>query len=242
MLSRGLSAGLAFQRGLSIVELMVGIAIGLIIVAAASLLMSGQLGENRRLLAETQLQQDLRAASDIITRELRRTGADTESRSLQTLWYPGRTTAVAANSYAEPLTPAAGATASEVGFTYNPGGDEDATFGFKLEGRAIKTLLLAGGWQELTDPRVMTVSSFTIKREPDPVRPNEDIEIVVPCAKRCPVTNDAACWPKLTIRHLTVAIKASAATVPGIDRSIQSKVRLRNDFLRFFAPGQVCPT
>ena len=75
MLSCGSRQRSGSQRGLSIVELMVGIAIGLIIVAAASLLMSGQLNENRRLLAETQLQQDLRAASDIITRELRRIGA-----------------------------------------------------------------------------------------------------------------------------------------------------------------------
>ena len=235
MLRSGSSMGPACQRGLSIVELMVGIAIGLIIVAAASLLMSGQLHENRRLLAETQLQQDLRAASDIITRELRRVGADVEAQSLQSLWFPGRTTAVQENVFAEPLTPLAGAPPStEVLFTYNPGPAANANFGFKLEGGAIKTRLLSAGWQELTDPRVMTVTSFTITRD-------ADTQIQLPCAKRCPVTNDAACWPKLSLRNLSVAITASAAAVPGIDRSIRTRVRLRNDFLRFSAPGLVCP-
>ena len=54
--------------------MMVGIAIGLFIVAGAVALVATQLGENRRMLLETQVQQDLRAAADIITRELRRGG------------------------------------------------------------------------------------------------------------------------------------------------------------------------
>ena len=62
------------MRGLSLVELMVGVAVGLFVVAAAALMASGQLSDNRRLLLETQLQQDLRATVDIVTRELRRTG------------------------------------------------------------------------------------------------------------------------------------------------------------------------
>ena len=238
MLSRGRSAGLVFQRGLSIVELMVGIAIGLIIVAAASLLMSGQLGENRRLLAETQLQQDLRAASDIITRELRRIGADTEIFNLKTLWYPGLVAAVEANFYAEPLTPAAGATASEVSFTYNPGGTGFGLFGYQLVNGGIRTQMAnsvaTGGWQELTDPRVMTVTSLSITRD-------ADTTIQLPCAKPCPITNDAACWPTLNVRNFSVAITARATAVPGIDRSIKTRVRVRNDYLQFSAPLLVCP-
>ena len=62
------------QRGLSIVELMVGIAVGLFVVAAASTLVATQLSDNRRLMLETQVHQDLRAAADIITREVRRSG------------------------------------------------------------------------------------------------------------------------------------------------------------------------
>ena len=54
----------AAQRGLSIVEMMVGIAVGLIVVAAATLMVAGQLADNRRLLLETQVQQDLRASAD----------------------------------------------------------------------------------------------------------------------------------------------------------------------------------
>jgi type IV pilus assembly protein PilW len=38
------------QRGLSIVELMVGVAIGLFVVAGAAMLLSTQLSDNRQLL------------------------------------------------------------------------------------------------------------------------------------------------------------------------------------------------
>ena len=237
MLRSGSSMGPACQRGLSIVELMVGIAIGLIIVAAASLLMSGQLNENRRLLAETQLQQDLRAASDIITRELRRVGADSETQSLKSLWFPGRTTAVEENLLSSPaaIAPPAGAASDAVRFTYNPGNAGVGIFGYELLNGRIRTRMAAGGWQELTDPRVMTVTSFTITRD-------ADTAITVPCAKLCPLTNNAACWPTLNTRNLSVTITASAAAASGIDRSIRTRVRVRNDYLGFSAPGQVCPT
>ncbi len=43
------------QRGLSLVELMVGITDGLFVVAAAATLVANQLSDNRRLLLETQV-------------------------------------------------------------------------------------------------------------------------------------------------------------------------------------------
>ena len=67
-------SGVRAHRGMSLVELMVGITVGLLVVAGASLLVSSQLSENRRLLLETQVQQDLRATADIIARQLRRSG------------------------------------------------------------------------------------------------------------------------------------------------------------------------
>ena len=60
--------------GLSIVELMVGIAISLFIVAGATVMMTSQLGDNRKLLLEAQIQQDMRSAMDMISRDIRRAG------------------------------------------------------------------------------------------------------------------------------------------------------------------------
>lgn len=60
--------------GLSLPELLVGMTLGLLVTAAALALVAMASGEQRRLLAEARLQQDLRAAMDIVTRELRRSG------------------------------------------------------------------------------------------------------------------------------------------------------------------------
>ncbi|MGY4828147.1 PilW family protein [Sphaerotilaceae bacterium SBD11-9] len=62
------------ERGLSIVELMVGLAVGLTVIAAALLALTHHLRENRGLLIEARLMQDLRTATDLIARDLRRAG------------------------------------------------------------------------------------------------------------------------------------------------------------------------
>ena len=62
------------QRGLSMVELMVGVVVGLFVVAGAVKLFTDYLGSNRNLLLQTRINQDLRAAADLIARDLRRGG------------------------------------------------------------------------------------------------------------------------------------------------------------------------
>ena len=74
--------GARSQRGLSLVELMVGIAVGLFVVAGAVMVVTTQLGDNRRLLLDAQLQQDLRATLDIVTREVRRAGGVADATAL----------------------------------------------------------------------------------------------------------------------------------------------------------------
>ncbi|HLL18201.1 MAG TPA: prepilin-type N-terminal cleavage/methylation domain-containing protein, partial [Rubrivivax sp.] len=135
------------QGGLSLVEMMVGIAVGLIVVAGAALLVSSQLGENRRLLLETQLQQDMRAAMDIMSRELRRMGAQREPVALLGLASPD---GAQENSMARLSRTVADETVHSLEFHYQPTlGNDD--FGFKLDGGVVKSKLGASGWQELTD-------------------------------------------------------------------------------------------
>jgi type II secretory pathway pseudopilin PulG len=222
----------SLQGGLSIVELMVGVAIGLVIVAAAALLMTGQLVENRRLLVETQLQQDLRGAADIITRELRRAGAGQETEALDMLWYPG-TPEVRYNSKAAALSVSTGLVTFDYGVDYTPG-----PYGFRLSGSGvIETRLGASGWQDLTDGNVMRVLSFTPALSVASATP-----IQLPCPTLC-ADGTSDCWPKFQVRELSVGITAEAKSDPAVKRSIGSRVRLRNDFVRFADPStnRICP-
>ena len=219
------------QTGLSIVELMVGVAIGLVIVAAAALLMTGQLVENRKLLTETQLQQDLRAAADIVTRELRRAGALLEPSALSTIWFP-ESVAVAHNA----MAPRLAVSMSQVNFDYDPG-FTSGPYGFRLNSGVLQTLIGASGWQDLTDANVMLVRSFTPTLLPVSAGP-----IQLPCPKLCPDAT-SACWPTFQVRELEFTITAEARSDPSVKRSITSRARVRNDYVQFFEPllFRMCP-
>ena len=77
-----------FQQGLSIVELMIGIAIGLVIVAVALFALTHHLRENRSLLVEARLMQDLRTTSELIARDLRRAGELSQEGNTVRFAYP----------------------------------------------------------------------------------------------------------------------------------------------------------
>lgn len=230
------------QCGLSLVELMVGITIGLIVVAAASLLFSGQIVESRRLIAEAQVQQDLRVSADLIARDLRRGGSIGRDAEVQRLvWTLGSTAEPRPNTFSRTLTTPTG----EVSFNYFPEGSGSTitggAFGFRLDTTrgVIETRLVAGGWQDLTDPATMRVTEFTVNRVADSVT-------VVPCPRACP-SGDTACWPSINQRTLEVRVTANHRLFPQIERTHVSRVRLRNEHFEFFnvtlipLGGEVCP-
>jgi prepilin peptidase dependent protein B len=228
------------QRGLSIVELMVGVAIGLFVVAAATMLVSTQLSDNRRLMLETQVQQDLRASADIITRELRRAGHWGKARD--GVWFEGNVAAVRDNPYtaiakADGTEFADGDMSSTVLMSYSRSGGEadengvvDAAeqLGFRLDNGVIQTRLGDAGWQALTDGNTLKVTEFSLTMNRQPIR--------LECSKPCPDPL-VDCRPTLEVRDLRVLIRGEAANDSNVKRSVDSTVRLRNDAI---IPG-TCP-
>lgn len=213
------------QRGLSIVEVMVGVAVGLFVVAAASMVVSSQLSSNRRLLLDTQLQQDLRVSADVVTRELRRAGAMLDTSALRTVWF-------AQESTATPIAVATAASASAVTRDESPtrlvyhyqrkvsGALED--YGFRIDNGKLQSLT-GSTWQDLTDANVMTVTAFTIT-------PEVNASSMLPCPNDCP-GGGQACWPTITVREYAIAITARAANDNTIQRSVRSRVRVANDLV-----------
>lgn len=212
------------QRGLSLVELMVGIAVGLFVVAAAAMLVSTQLNDNRRVLLETQLQQDLRATAEIITRELRRSGHWENAQSFLGAPLPGNPNATVTFDADHPH-------AVEFEYFRPPGGA--SRYGFARQDSVLQTLLGAGGWQELTDANTVRITSFNITPDSE-----EAAAVPVPCSKPCP-DGSSDCWPelRLTVRHLVVEIAGEAVSDPTVKRSLRSVVRLRNDLVN----SDLCP-
>ncbi len=169
---------------------MVGVAIGLFVVAAATMLVVTQLSDNRRLTLETQVQQDLRASADIITRELRRAGHWGKARD--GVWYADNASLIRDNPYsairkADDSDFADGEASSTVLMTYSRSGDEleetgmvesAEQLGFRLDNGVIQSRLGDAGWQALTDSNTLNVTKFELTMNQQPIR--------LECPKPCP--------------------------------------------------------
>ncbi len=227
------------HRGLSIVELMVGVTIGMFILAGTTMMLTTQLGDNRRLLLEAQMQQDMRAAADMIARDIRRAGY--WAQAYRQIWPDDPASPPMANPY-RVMTPAAAAdgTTSVVydrstdnedsKLTGTDDNDVDVTagrpreqVGFQLnEGRqTIDYLVGDKNWQALTDPAVMRVTQFSL------IITARDL----PCVGACPI-GPGGCPLLQSARDVTVTIIAQAVHDPAVQRSLQDNIRLRNDVLR----------
>lgn len=226
------------RRGLSIVELMIGVTIGLFVLAAAAMVMTTQLGDNRRLLLETQVQQDLRAVSALITRDLRRAnywgGANAQ------VWASTLAPATA-NPYntLEPPT-TVGSTSLQYSRSLDDeflvvGTDDNAvaaselvTFRFNSAANSIEMRLGTAAWQALTDTDVIKVTTFNFVVN--------ETQQALPCGVDCPVLGVLGCPLVQGVRDVTFVIVAEARHDARVKRSISDSVRLRNDLNRELAP------
>lgn len=211
------------QRGLSLVEMMIGLALGLFITALAGTLLVSHVRENRSLLLEARLMQDLRSAADMITRDLRRAGYWAGATS--GVW-SADTTATLVNPYAA-LAPSSAAS-DAASFRYSRDNTENNTvdsneeFGFRLRNGTIEMLLGAGGWQALTDSGTLNVTIFSVT----PLV--ERIDLQATCSKPCPA-GSTTCPPRQEVRSLALLITGRSTTDTLVTRSVRSQVRLRND-------------
>jgi type IV pilus assembly protein PilW len=222
------------ERGLSLVELMVGLTIGLFIVAGTLTLFANQVNSSRLLLQQARLQQEMRSAMDLVTRDLRRAGA-WDNAVLGTVASGGGTVTMA-NDYAQidfdpKVNPeliqhrfTRDATTPRV--TENNTTDSDEQFGFKRDGDLLRMLLGGSGWQPITDPAVIKVTKFEIK---------DNGSFKVPLPNACSSGCGATC-PALWVRQYVLTLTAELATDSSIKRTLSTTVRPRNDAIQGACP------
>lgn len=213
------------QAGLSLVEMLVGVVVGLVVASMAGIFLVGSIKQNKQLLVEIRLMSDMRAAMDLVTRELRRAGYWKNATS-------GLSNVPGYKSYwSVPYTEITlSATAPTIEYSYatdtNDTKEDSETFGFTKDGGTLKLRLsTTNGYQELTDPSVTTVTGFTIT----------PTTLIAPvnCANACTVVASLSdSCPKVTIRSYQVVLQAQSANTSAADtitRELRSTVRVRND-------------
>ncbi|MCV2368819.1 prepilin-type N-terminal cleavage/methylation domain-containing protein [Paucibacter oligotrophus] len=229
------------NRGTSLIELMVGIAVGMIVVAGASVMMTSQLAEHRRLTLETQVQQDLRTAADLMLRDLRRAGSWAVPQN--GVWSPGAAAAPMVNDYADTaLTAAHGSSILEYSYSRHKdrGRSTGATpiadaednimssstekFGFKIEDGGILKFRIGDRWQPLTDKEVLIITAFDVQLKEQQI-PLDDLYGVA-----CPA-GSASSPPRQLLRRFDIALTGRAAHDARVQRTIKVTSRIRNDQL-----------
>jgi len=209
-------------RGLTLVELLIGLTLGLFVAAGAGAWIATSLREHRAALLEGRLMQDLRSGANAIARDLRRAGY--WGAAVEGVWLPGSTAAMS-NPYAAvaPL----GAASDAIAFAYsrdaveNDALDANEQFGFRLRNGVIQ-MQMGGGWQAVTDVETLVVTAFQIT--PDV----QTVSLESACPAACPASS-VTCPPRVAVRSLALRIDGRAAHDAAVLRSVRARVRLRND-------------
>ena len=196
---------------MTLVELMVGTAVGLIVLSGVITMSAGQLAAQRRLQLQTQVQQDLRRTAELVAREFRRAGH-----------WSGATTA-GMQPVVNPLAALTHPAPGEVGLRYSRSPTQDGPFGFRLQSGVLRTRLGGAGWQDLSDGTTLRLTRFDVDEAPLPAQP-------LSCPRRC-ADGGTGCWPRLQARLLRVTLEGHAVHDPALRERVALQVRVRNDAL-----------
>ena len=208
------------QAGVTLVELMVGSAVGLIVLTAVIATYISVARSASEVLASAKLNAELRAAMDMMVKDIRRAGSWTA-------------TAEEREDEANPFTQRTGSLMTDIHildsgkaiqFSYNGSfldSTEGTVFGYRLDDKAIKTLqcnidstqpsecqagtLLTTGWERLTDENNVVIEALSFSTQ----------------GSRCMnLTNGGSPWDITT-----------ASTLPACDAAVPGYVGTTNDRL-----------
>ncbi len=234
------------ERGLGLVELMVGITIGLIVAAGASMVAVNQINEHRQLMLEVQLQQDLRTAADLIQQDMRRAGY--RGLGQNSIWQPASgvgsaselpAVAASANPYAA-LVKTDDALARTLTYsyaqTYSNFSDvprDNEALGIQWD-KTSQVLYLklgmrdgAANWQPITDPESVRIIDFDITVT------SQTLDIADFCDQPCSGTG----CPQQAVRRVEFTIRGQARHDPNVIRTLSGVERIRTDALSGACPS-----
>lgn len=211
-------------RGLSLVELMVGLTVGLAVAGGAATLYAHQVRANQQLLKQARLHQELRGAMDLVQRELRR--ARFWGHAAQATVHPP--SVALANPYGGLVELANG------GLLYrysddssakpeNDTLDTDEELGFWVSATGVLMMQVAANRppQPVTDPQVLALTRF------ERVATTQAVPLPSACATPCPAT--LATCPSMTVTTYDLVLAGHLRDDPGVHRELRSRVRLRNE-------------
>jgi type IV pilus assembly protein PilW len=211
------------QRGFTIIELMIALAINMVIFIALGTIFIANLNHYKRSLNSMRLNQQLQAAMAFMVNDIRRAG-----------YWANANTDIGIDANDNPFQ-ASGTDVSVNGsnncilFTYDHDSDgslhanssstDDERYGFRLQNSAIQVrpwgatfscTASANAWENLTDPNIINITalSFTL---------NTSTVTTGPSARG------------LTMRSVDISITGQLVSDSSVSKTITQHVRIRND-------------
>lgn len=196
-------------------ELLVGMALGLVVVGGAITLLLSELKTSRRLLLEARLAHDLRIAADTLARDLRRASHWMASTSADPTTNPH------GNILLDDASPTPGDTFRRASYSFDlpdSGAPQASVFAHKDQKLTLK--LGGSGAQELTDPSVLRIIRLAIT----PVTTSVALDTL--CPQACAPSSTC---PTLALRRYDIVLEGQATADPALRREVRTSVHVRND-------------
>ena len=206
------------QQGVGIIELLIGVALGLVVVSGIIGLFVSAYANSRTMALENRVNQELRSAAELISRDLRRSGY--WANAINGTIASGVSSSTAINPHVNTI---ASTNAISYSFSQDANDTLDANeqFGFRLNGSVLEMQTTDGTWTEITNGNLLTISTFTITPR----------VTALPVGSVCPTACDltSSTCPRLTVRQYDLLIRANATSKPEITRELRSSIRMRNE-------------
>jgi len=215
------------QKGITLIELMVGMVLGLLVTGIAIQMYISTLGITKQTTETVRLNQELRAIADLIVTDSRRAG------------YWSSAAAGATNPYSVLVSDGAGGGTHLNVFDFGSGTDNclimayenssasptEAIYGYRVSGAVIQMLTVTsyasgsyadcgtpssysatGSWDDLSDARVVQVESLVFSLDP------------------------AVSWAEASSKSIQISLVGSATGDNDIRRQVSEQVRIRNEY------------
>jgi prepilin peptidase dependent protein B len=213
------------MRGLSLVELLVGITLGIFLIGGAMTMLMTNLTGSQKLLIEARVNQDLRAVVDLIARDLKRSGY--WGNSISGAFTSSSSTNATSNPYSSITCTSCitgTSTTSQLVYGYTKDSTENNTldsneqFGFRLSSNKIQMQTASGTWQDVTDPNILSITALTI------LETKTSINVSAAC-----VNTPSSNLPSANVRKYDITVTGQAVSDSSVVRTLQTTVRIRND-------------
>lgn len=212
------------QVGVSLIELLIGIFIGLIVLSGMIYFLSRIASYSTKNLKTVRLEYEIQTALDLMADDIRRAGFSANNSGVMSSGVNNNPFMITGTS--DLVVP----TSNCILFTYDLNKDgslpalgslpSDERFGYRLSAGAIQTRATTdsvfgcttGNWENLTDPDLLTITNlvFTLTSNALPLRD--------------PITTEA-----IALRYVNISVAGTLVSDPSVSTTFSTNIKVRND-------------